>query len=68
MQQCPGIKVPMCSSAGEKGGTMHKDWKQRRAAVEGRRIRNEIDEKHVDPKALELIAVGIMQKPGAVMR
>ncbi len=32
---------------------MHRDWKQRRASAEGRKIRKMIDEKHVDPKALE---------------
>lgn len=32
---------------------MHRDWKQRRASAEGRKIRNMIYEKHVDPKALE---------------
>ena len=32
---------------------MHRDWKQRRASAEWRKIRKMIDEKHVDPKALE---------------
>lgn len=41
--------VPVCV----KGGSMNKDWKQRRASAEEIRRRNLGEEKRVDPKALE---------------